>query len=299
MRNLSEMEVIHIDVTNACHLRCANCTRHLGHHQKPYFMDLDFVEKALDSMEGFPGKVGLMGGEPFMHPKIKEIIELFGKKTHRRKRQLWTAGYKRAEHKELIEKYFDEDLVSFNDHTTPGKHQPLLVAIKDVVENSELADELISNCWVQEQWSASITPKGGFFCEVAASLDHLLNGPGGVEIKKGWWKESLDTFNSQIKNSCNKCGACLPLETESDGFGGRNGPTTDTLSRSNYELLKDRSLKIKKNHYKLFEKKLTEEDIIKNSFNWTPSRYRTFISHKPDDSSKHRLLSAEKKIKPF
>ena len=90
MRNLSEMEVIHIDVTNACHLRCANCTRHLGHHQKPYFMDLDFVEKALDSMEGFPGKVGLMGGEPFMHPKIKEIIELFGKKTHRRKRQLWS-----------------------------------------------------------------------------------------------------------------------------------------------------------------------------------------------------------------
>ena len=31
-----------------------------------------------------------MGGEPFMHPKIKEIIEIFSKKTDRRKRQIWT-----------------------------------------------------------------------------------------------------------------------------------------------------------------------------------------------------------------
>ena len=52
------------------------------------------------------------------------------------------------------------------------------------MENKEIADELISNCWVQEQWSASITPKGGFFCEVAGSLDHLMNGPGGVKIEK-------------------------------------------------------------------------------------------------------------------
>ena len=36
-----------------------------------------------------------------------------------------------------------------------------------------------------EQWSASITPKGAFR-EVAASLDYLLDGPGGYPIEKGW-----------------------------------------------------------------------------------------------------------------
>ena len=299
MRDLAEMEVIHVEITNACHLRCANCTRHLGHHDKPFFMTLEQVENAIDSLEGFEGRIGLMGGEPFMHPKIKEILEIFGKKTKRRQRQLWTAGYKRKEYNELITKYFDEDRVSFNDHTTPGKHQPLLVAIKDVVENREIADELISNCWVQEQWSASITPKGGFFCEVAGSLDHLMNGPGGVKIKKGWWKKSLDAFKNQMKNSCENCSACIPLPDESDGFGGRNGPTTDTISRSNYERLKQKSLKIKTGYYKIFDKKLSEEDIIKNSWGWTPSRYRAFISHTPEDSSKHRLLSPDNKTKPF
>ena len=49
----------------------------------------------------------------------------------------------------------------------------------------------------------------------------------------------------------------------------------------------------------MFDKKLTEEDIIKNSWGWTPSRYRAFISHTPEDSSKHRLLSPDNKTRPF
>ena len=297
MRDLAEMHTIHVEVTNACHLRCANCTRHIGHHKKPFFMDLETVERAIDSLEGFPGRVGLMGGEPFLHPQIKEIIEIFAKKTERRKRHIWTAGFKWEENKDLIYEHFDEDYITYNDHTAPGKHQPLLVAIDDVVEDKELADELINNCWVQEQWSASITPKGGFFCEVAASLDYLLDGPGGVPIEKGWWKQSLDAFKDQMATSCRKCSAPIPLPHESDGFGGRTGPTKDTISKSNYEILKERSLKVQKGNYKILNTKFTKEDIIKNSFSWTPSRYRDFISHSSEDSSKHRLLSPETKIK--
>ena len=61
MRPLREMTVIQIEVTNACSLKCANCTRHVGHHRKPFFMDLDFIEKAIDSLEGFEGRIGMMG----------------------------------------------------------------------------------------------------------------------------------------------------------------------------------------------------------------------------------------------
>ena len=297
MRELSEMDTIQIDVTNACHLRCANCTRHIGHHKTPFFMEPELVEKAIDSLEGFEGRIGPMGGEPFMHPQIEEIIEIFSKKTHRRKRQIWTAGFNWEKNKDLIYEHFDEDLANYNDHTAPGKHQPLLVAIDDVVDDKELVNELIDNCWVQEQWSASITPKGGFFCEVAASLDYLLDGPGGVPIEKGWWKKSLSEFKNQISTSCIKCSAPLPLPSESDGFGGRTGPTKDTMSTSNYEILKERSVKVKKGNYKIMDTKFTNEDIIKNSFAWTPSRYREFISHKFEDSNEHRLLSPETKIK--
>ena len=47
------------------------------------------------------------------------------------------------------------------------------------------------------------------------------------------------------------------------------------------------------------KKKLSDTDIIKNSFGWTPSRFRDFNAHNPEDSGHHRLLSADKPTKPF
>ena len=58
MRPLREMTVIQIEITNACSLKCANCTRHVGHHRKPFFMELDYIEKAIDSLEGFEVTLG-------------------------------------------------------------------------------------------------------------------------------------------------------------------------------------------------------------------------------------------------
>jgi hypothetical protein len=297
MRDIAEMTVAQIEVTNACHLRCANCTRHVGHHKKPYFMNLKYIEKAIDSLEGFPGRIGMMGGEPAMHPQFLEIIKIYEKKIPRRKRQIWTAGHKWNEFKDEIERVFDKDLINYNDHTAPGKHQPLLVSIDEVLENKDLVHELIDNCWVQEQWSASITPRGGFFCEVAASLDQLMDGPGGCPIEKNWWKKPLEDFQNQINSYCKKCSAALPLPSESDGYGGRTGPTVDIISEGNYQLLKDKSLKIEKGNYKIYNKKITDKEIIKNSFGWAPSKYRGFISHSEEMSSEHRLISKSEKIK--
>ena len=61
---------IHIEITNACTNECANCTRFVGHHKKPYYMDLETIENALDSLEGFQQYIGIMGGEPTKHPDL-------------------------------------------------------------------------------------------------------------------------------------------------------------------------------------------------------------------------------------
>ena len=103
--------------------------------------------------------------------------------------------------KDVILDTFDKDRIAYNEHSTPGgKHTPLLVSIDEVVEDKKLMWEMIDNCWIQSQWSASITPKGGFFCEVAASLDYLFEGPGGYEIKKGWWKKNQKIFKIRLKD---------------------------------------------------------------------------------------------------
>ena len=80
MRPLREMTVIQIEVTNACSLKCANCTRHVGHHRKPFFMELDYIEKAIDSIRWIRGQNWDDGGDPTLHPKFKEICEIYQKK---------------------------------------------------------------------------------------------------------------------------------------------------------------------------------------------------------------------------
>ena len=288
MRSLSKMDVIQIEVTNACYLKCANCTRHVGHHRKPFFMDLKFIEKALDSLEGFEGSVGLMGGEPTLHPKFDDICKLYQKYLPVERREFWTSGFQWRKKQDIILETFDKSKITYNEHSTlGGKHAPLLVSIDEVVEDKKMMWQMIDNCWIQSQWSASITPKGGFFCEVAASLDYLFDGPGGYEIKKGWWKKDPKDFQDQVKRYCVNCSGALPLKTESDGFGGREGAAYDTVSKKNLEkLLKVKSPKAEAGHYKIFDKKFSSKDLLNNLEEWNPSHFKSFVSHGPNDYDK-------------
>lgn len=232
---LYQMKLIQIEVTNACHLQCANCTRFMGHHRKSFFMDPAMVAKGIDSLDGYEGGIGLMGGEPTLHPQFREICKIYQKMIpNRRKRELWTAGYKWDEYYDIIHETFDKDLIAYNDHSDPdeGTHQPLLVAISEVIEDKRLMWKLIDNCWVQQRWSASITPRGCFFCEVAAAQDYIFNGPGGWPIEKGWWKKTPEQFQDQMKRCCVNCSACLPIPVPN------NHEPFDMMSPGNVERLK-------------------------------------------------------------
>ncbi len=299
MRALSEMAVIQIEVTNKCHLSCAHCTRHVGHHKKPYVMDIEFIEKAIDSLEGYEGNIGLMGGEPAIHPQFLEILDLYEKKVpDKDRRELWTAGFKWDEYKKRIHEVFHERLIAFNDHSNPkeGWHQPLLIAIEEVIKDRALMWKMIENCWVQLRWSASITPKGAFFCEVAAAQDHLFNGPGGWPVEKGWWQRTPEDadFRQQMEEYCPRCSACLPMPMIPNNHEHR-----DHLSPGNFQRLK------KAMSPKILQERYVIEDIDKltrfakaadgipgphrGSFKkfpmWTPWNYRSGVYNAPGEGT--------------
>lgn len=287
MKAIAENKVIQIEIINACHLSCANCTRHVGHHRKPFIMSLDKIREAIASLEGFPGRIGCMGGEPCLHPEFKEVLAIFREMIpDKDKREFWTAGWRWYEYLDDINETFHPHLIHYNDHTQEtGKHQPLLVAIEDVIPDAGLREELINDCWVQRQWSASVTVKGCFFCEVAASLDHLFDGPGGWPVEPGWWKRIPADYAEQKAFACNKCSAAIPMDTLSDGRGGRDGPTVDVMSPGNLERLKAvGSPKVARGHYQLFDKTLTREDLKEDSH---PSHFRDFVAHNPEDVKEH------------
>lgn len=237
MKSPADMKVIQIELTNACPMRCANCTRFCGHHTKPFFMDFETFKKAVDSLKGFRGIVGIMGGEPTIHPEFKRFMEYYranvGYDDHSttlhepsadfmrhvlangwhvdysNHRGLWTSvTHRYYENFELIQDTFGYQLL--NDHSNPSMHQTHMVTRKELGIPDTEWFKMRDSCWVQNLWSASITPKGAFFCEVAAAMDATLDGPGGWPIEPGWWQRKPEDFKEQL-HWCEMCSACLPM----------------------------------------------------------------------------------------
>ncbi|MCP4653001.1 MAG: radical SAM protein [Candidatus Omnitrophica bacterium] len=268
MKALRDNWLIQIEITNSCFLECDNCTRFIGHHKKPYFMKLEMIEQAIDSLEGFKGGIGIMGGEPLMHPDFIDICKLIQKKVPREKRYIWTSGYKWKHYRSIVRKTFEER-VYYNDHQgNEQKHQPVLMAIEDYLKDRPFMKELIDKCWIQEKWSPSINPKGGFFCEVAAAMDILFEGPGGYPLEKGWWDKSPQQFQDQVERYCYRCSAALPMPPVFIKKG------MDYVSCSNYKRLKDlKTPKFVKNRVECVEREYTKAQINDYAKDWQPWLY--------------------------
>lgn len=271
MRSPQDMQIILIDITNACTERCSNCTRFCGNHKKPFFMDYPTFQRAVDSMKGFGGLTALIGGEPTLHPEFDRFLdyirlrypkqpgqdrlaypqkdfiqELLHREfeSHRvAKREDGRKTFERAgmgmysnmcaTYRKHYEKIQDSLQVQFlNDHINPSYHQPGLFSRKDLGIPDEEWLPMRDACWLQNAWSATITPKGAFFCEVAAAFDMLFDGPGGWPIEPGWWKRKPEDFGDQLQ-WCELCG--FPLKT----FMRESVDEIDDVSPTLYEKLKE------------------------------------------------------------
>lgn len=283
MRSPADMEFIQIDITNACNMRCSNCTRFCGNHRKPFFMDFETFQRAVDSLDGFDGVTGIIGGEPTIHPEFERFAGYMRKKfgkpsggdallypqkdfihsiherefesgvlckrpdgSHFVKKQgagLWSnmsRTYRR--YYEVIQDTFSVEYL--NDHINPSYHQPGLFSRKDLNIPDDEWIRIRDKCWIQNTWSAAITPKGAFFCEIAGALDMLFDGPGGWKIEPGWWKRKPEDFADQL-HWCELCGFALEGRT----FTRDSQEETDDVSPRLYEMLQGTgSPKLKSGH---------------------------------------------------
>ena len=221
MRPIAECDTVQIELTSACVLTCSNCTRFVGHQRKPFFLSGVEFRSAIDSLVGFVegtnGIVGIMGGEPLLSPHFEEFCEYALERIPRERLGLWsTFPQKFVRYREVICRTFGNILL--NDHSRGDiLHAPLLQASEEFFRNPDgtvnSADLHLAceHCWVQESWSASINPKGAWFCEVAAALSDLFDGPQGWDVEPDWWKRSTKDFTAQREWACPKCSGALPL----------------------------------------------------------------------------------------
>ena len=266
MRNVRDMQIIQIDITTQCNKSCSNCTRFCGHYakEKIYYMDLKYIEDILISLKDYDGVVGLIGGEPTLHPQFNEICELLEKHRSIEKRGLWSNN----PNSYTLNNYFTSERICVSEHKNidpkdidPNNifvldvHTPLLVSSESIKKKYNISDEemnnYINNCWIQLLWSANINKKGAWFCEVAGMLSYLFNGPDGIDIKEhpDWWKYDLDKYQYQIDWACKKCGGAIPLHTKLSSI------IEDDISEDNLEELKKlNSPKINNNKYVIYDK---------------------------------------------
>lgn len=248
MKAIYDFVTIQVELTNACIHTCSNCTRFCGHHKKPFFMDWPTFQRAVDSLKDWPRHIGIMGGEPTMHPDFERFVE-YAHSVHAEPYRiggglkptaslseyledaniiksglvnklkglgLWSSVCSTyAKHYEIIQDNFIFQCI--NDHTASSRHQAWLMTRKEFgVSDSDWA-RMRDNCWWQRLLGApSITPKGAFFCEVAAAMDMLFDGPGGWKIEKGWWKRPPEDYKEQLM-WCEYCsGAFCDLDRDAN-----------------------------------------------------------------------------------
>jgi hypothetical protein len=249
MRSPYEMHIICIDITNKCDLACSNCTRLLENQDAFWEMTPDNFRLAVRSLDGFPGVIAILGGNPTMHRNFKELCDIFVDEVpNKNQRGLWTNNI--FKHSDLAKKVFGvfnlnphgsergiKSLAALRSrgwyHQGHSSHSPLLTAGKDLFEEEEMWDR-ISKCDINQNWSASIVQNKGklraYFCEVAASFDLARGTDNGIEVVPGWWRRNVSEFEDQVALFCPGCGVPAKLT------GHMDYEEIDTYTVSNEDL---------------------------------------------------------------
>lgn len=232
MKAISKNDTIQIESNNICFNNCSNCTRFCSLIKKPYFMDFDLFRMCVDSLEDTACMVGLTGGEPLLTPNFEQMCTYLRLKFPKKQLGLWTTFPKGYEHyREIICETFYH--VFLNDHTRSDiMHHPFLVSSREVLKDNDKLWNLADECQFQYSWSASLSPRGAFACEMMSCLSILFDYGYGWKIEKGWWKRTPKDYKEQIETFCPLCGGCVPLRRR------QSIEKKTDISPGNYELLK-------------------------------------------------------------
>lgn len=232
--------VLQIHVTRACDKSCFGCTQGSNLAGKPVMIPVDEYAKALDSIQGYFGVVGMFGGNPVMHPQFEELCAVLRSKFPKEQCGLWCNNPKgkgaamrdtfnphvsnlnvhedKAAHDEFARDW-PECRPVLKGLDTDSRHSPPFVAMKDVIPDEATRWKLIADCDINKYWSAMLchVPTRGlraFFCEIAGAQAMLHGGdPGwpdlGLPAEPGWWKKPMSAFAAQVEHYCHRCG--IPL----------------------------------------------------------------------------------------
>ncbi len=147
--------VIQIWTTNVCDKACFNCTQ-LGNIQSPRrFISVENFEKAVESLAGYFGVVGMFGANCALHPEFEALCLLLRKHVPKEQRGIWCNNPITLEKAQLMRETFTPGISNLNVHLDrkaydlfkqgwpecgpvglheDSRHSPPFVAMRDVLK---------------------------------------------------------------------------------------------------------------------------------------------------------------------
>lgn len=240
--------VIQICITRVCDKACFGCTQGSNLAGKHGFMSLENFEQACYCLQDYFGVVGVFGGNPAAHPQFEAICDILRHTIPTEQCGLWCNNP--LGKGEIMRRTFNPRVSNLNVHMDQkafdefkrdwpesmpfgldkdSRHSPPYVAMQDVIDDESKRWELISNCDINQHWSAYLGEFRGelraYFCEIAgaqaAMHQHEPEYPDlGMRVTPDWWKKPMQDFADQVRFHCHACG--VPLR----GYGELAQSTT-------------------------------------------------------------------------
>jgi hypothetical protein len=260
--------VIQIHVTRACDKHCYNCTQGSNFVGKNTFMPPIEFEKATISLRDYWGVVGVFGGNPAVSPHFEDYCSILRQQIPYEQRGLWCNNP--LGKGKIMRDTFNPAVSNLNVHMDrkaydefrrdwpecrpfgldkDSRHSPVYVAMKDVIglrdedgvppNRNGLSTgiskryELISNCDINQHWSAAIGLFRGelraWFCEIAMAQSilhqdepdypdtgtipvgrrNIIHDSKTTYTLRAWWELPMISFSQQVDKHCHECGVPL------------------------------------------------------------------------------------------
>lgn len=207
MQYLPSTELIEIDITYKCNLRCLNCNRSCTQAPDSVHMPISMIEQFVeDSLKQHKiwRRIRILGGEPTLHPEFEEIIQILIQYKNifpNCKIEVVSNGYSKKSI-DILEQLPSQITVENSSKISiiQPSFGPFNKAPQDQVMNRFV--DYSNGCDIMQTCGIGLTPQGYYPCAVAGGIDRVL----GISTGRNKIPDENDYMADLCKQACRLCG---------------------------------------------------------------------------------------------
>lgn len=198
--------LIELDITYACNLKCFSCNRSCGLAPSNDNLNLEQIRRFIN--ESISRKIDwqrirLLGGEPTMHPQLLELVQEL--KTYKDRYcpsaiiEVVTNGICLDKIEVLSQLGDDVKVVNTAKKSKANTFINFNIAPKDLAQFR--FSDYSCGCWVPELCGINLSPYGYYCCGAGAGIDRVF----GFNVGRKSLPEESDSLQDQMAILCGYC----------------------------------------------------------------------------------------------